>query len=66
MTFDYLYLNNSMIERINTRFTKIKKIGEGSYGTVNQVYDNHLQCYRALKKIKFVEDDEGVPVNAIR
>ena len=54
------------MEGLKSRFEKIKEIGEGSYGSVNQVFDHHRKAMRALKKIKFIADDEGVPVNALK
>ena len=48
------------------RYEKIKKLGEGAYGSVTKVFDHETQTIRALKKIKFTAEDDGVPVNAIR
>lgn len=48
------------------RYEKIKKLGEGAYGSVNKVYDHQDKCIKALKKIKFTNEDEGIPVNSIR
>lgn len=48
------------------RIQKIAKLGEGSYGTVYQVRDFQLNKIMALKKIKFGEDDEGIPPTTIR
>lgn len=39
------------------RFKKIKKIGEGTYGTVTKVYDKKLNIFIAVKKIKFYDQD---------
>lgn len=55
-----------MKEVIKNRFEKKKKLGEGSFGEVHKVFDSKSQCFQALKRIKFLPDDEGIPVNAIR
>lgn len=41
-------------------------MGEGSYGSVTKVFDHDAQSIRALKKIKFTAEDDGIPINAIR
>jgi len=38
------------------RFEKIKKIGEGTYGSVIKVFDTQLNIFIAIKKLKFQED----------
>lgn len=55
------------------RFEKIKKIGEGTYGSVSKVFDNKLKKIIAVKKLKFQEDEESnsipylaIPINALR
>ena len=53
-------------ESTRNRYEKIKKLGEGAYGSVNKVYDHQTKCVKALKKIKFTNEDEGIPVNSIR
>jgi serine/threonine protein kinase len=50
----------------NRRIQKLAKLGEGSYGTVYQVRDTHLNRIVALKKIKFGRDEEGVPPTTLR
>lgn len=35
------------------RYEKIKKLGQGSYGSVTKVFDHDSEKTRALKKIKF-------------
>ena len=48
------------------RYEKLKKLGEGAYGSVTKVYDHEEKCFKALKKIRFTNEDEGIPVHAIR
>lgn len=48
------------------RYEKIKKLGQGSYGSVTKVFDHESEKTRALKKIKFTAQDDGIPINAIR
>lgn len=53
-------------ESKQNRYEKIKKLGEGAYGSVTKVFDHETQTIRALKKIKFTAEDDGIPINAIR
>ena len=48
------------------RYTKIEKIGEGTYGVVYKARDNQGGEIIALKKIRLDAEDEGVPSTAIR
>lgn len=48
------------------RIQKLDKLGEGSYGTVYKVKDFQLNRIMALKKIKFGNDEEGIPATTIR
>jgi serine/threonine protein kinase len=48
------------------RYTKIEKIGEGTYGVVYKARDNIGGEIIALKKIRLDAEDEGVPSTAIR
>lgn len=56
--------------RINSRtlddFTKIDKIGEGTYGIVYKGLDKKTGMLVAMKKIRLESEDEGVPSTAIR
>jgi len=47
------------------RYTKIEKLGEGTYGIVYKA-KNHMGEIVALKRIRLDSDDEGVPCTAIR
>lgn len=51
---------------MNSRFQKIQKLGEGSYGKVYKTFDTLKRQVVALKKIKLGEEDEGIPPTAIR
>lgn len=66
-------------KEIKERFTKEKKLGEGSYGVVYKMYDQMKQITVAVKKIKLSfdfdkknknmedeDDDEGIPSTTIR
>lgn len=66
-------------KEIKERFTKEKKLGEGSYGVVYKMYDQFKQMIVAVKKIKLSfesnqkkknmeeeDDDEGIPSTTIR
>ena len=48
------------------RYEKIKKLGEGAYGSVTKVFDHEQNCMKALKKIKFTNEDEGIPISSVR
>ncbi|KAJ3876585.1 kinase-like domain-containing protein [Lentinula edodes] len=48
------------------RYTKIEKVGEGTYGVVYKAKDNGTNQIVALKKIRLEAEDEGVPSTAIR
>lgn len=53
--FDYVY-----------RYSKIEKVGEGTYGVVYKARDVTTGEVVALKKIRLEAEDEGVPSTAIR
>lgn len=48
------------------RYTKLEKVGEGTYGVVYKARDNISQNFVALKKIRLEHEDEGVPSTTIR
>ncbi|KAF7317657.1 Pkinase-domain-containing protein [Mycena kentingensis (nom. inval.)] len=48
------------------RYTKVEKVGEGTYGVVYKARDIHTGATVALKKIRLEAEDEGVPSTAIR
>ena len=47
------------------RYTKVAKLGEGTYGIVYQAIDTTTQQIVAMKVTKFAEDD-GIPVSTLR
>ena len=50
----------------STRYKKLEKIGEGTYGVVYKSLDTENDRYVALKKIRIDSDDDGIPATAIR
>lgn len=48
------------------RYEKIDKIGEGTYGVVYKAKDVKTNDIVALKKIRLLADEEGIPSTAIR
>eukprot|EP00158_Paraphelidium_tribonemae_P001978 Partr_v1_DN25010_c0_g1_i1_m51028 putative Cyclin-Dependent Kinase len=48
------------------KYSKIEKIGEGTYGVVYKAKDQKTGQIVALKKIRLENEDEGVPSTAIR
>eukprot|EP01065_Artemidia_motanka_P043268 TRINITY_DN5973_c0_g1_i1.p1 TRINITY_DN5973_c0_g1~~TRINITY_DN5973_c0_g1_i1.p1 ORF type:complete len:309 (+),score=54.08 TRINITY_DN5973_c0_g1_i1:66-992(+) len=51
---------------MSERYTKLDKIGEGSYGVVYKAKDKQTGELVALKRIRLDGEDEGVPCTAIR
>lgn len=47
-------------------YTKLEKIGEGTYGVVYKARDITTGSFVALKKIRLEAEDEGVPSTSIR
>jgi serine/threonine protein kinase len=48
------------------KYTKIDKLGEGTYGIVYKARNKETQEIVALKRIRLDSIDEGVPCTAIR
>eukprot|EP00514_Thraustochytrium_sp_LLF1b_P003155 CAMPEP_0184509500 /NCGR_PEP_ID=MMETSP0198_2-20121128/1319_1 /TAXON_ID=1112570 /ORGANISM="Thraustochytrium sp., Strain LLF1b" /LENGTH=311 /DNA_ID=CAMNT_0026899339 /DNA_START=264 /DNA_END=1199 /DNA_ORIENTATION=+ len=48
------------------RYQREEKIGQGTYGVVYKCRDNHSGKFVAMKRIKLMGQDEGVPSTAIR
>lgn len=48
------------------KYSKIEKVGEGTYGVVYKARTNKTGEIVALKKIRLEQEDEGVPSTAIR
>ncbi len=53
-------------EQFNRRFTRIRTIGQGSYGKIIEATDNDTQQKVILKKFIFFEADDGIPSNCLR
>eukprot|EP01112_Ceratiomyxa_fruticulosa_P023498 TRINITY_DN8_c0_g1_i1.p1 TRINITY_DN8_c0_g1~~TRINITY_DN8_c0_g1_i1.p1 ORF type:complete len:300 (-),score=58.10 TRINITY_DN8_c0_g1_i1:217-1116(-) len=49
-----------------TRYEKLEKLGEGTYGVVYKAKERSTGRIIALKKIRLEAEDEGVPSTAIR
>ena len=49
-----------------SRYEKVSKIGEGTYGVVYKAIERDTGRVIALKKIRLDDEDEGVPATAIR
>ena len=49
-----------------TRYQRVQKIGEGTYGIVYKAIDKLTNEEVALKKIRLDHEDEGIPSTAIR
>jgi len=48
------------------RYTKLGKLGEGTYGIVWKAVKNDSGEIVAIKKIRLENPDEGIPATAIR
>ncbi|EAY21859.1 CMGC family protein kinase [Trichomonas vaginalis G3] len=51
---------------LSTLFTKVEKIGLGTYGKVYKCLDIRKKQTVALKKIKILKPNDGFPVNTVR
>jgi len=49
-----------------TKYRKLQKIGEGTYGVVYKAQSNETKQIVALKKMRLDQETEGVPATAIR
>lgn len=47
-------------------FQKLNKLGEGTYGVVFKARDRRTGEIVALKKIRMVSDEEGIPSTTVR
>ena len=48
------------------KYTKLDKIGEGAFGIVHKAKDKDTGELVALKRIRFDQEEEGVPCTAVR
>ncbi len=49
-----------------SKYVKIDKVGEGTYGVVYKCQNKYTKAFVALKKIRLENEDEGIPSTAIR
>jgi len=66
MEISPLHISNDHYSILNGRFTKLIKLGEGTYGVVFKAKDNKTQQTVAIKKIRLEHDQDGIPATAIR
>lgn len=57
---------NAEAERRMSKYQKLEKIGEGTYGLVYKARNRHTNEFVALKKIRLESLDEGTPSTAVR
>eukprot|EP01062_Namystynia_karyoxenos_P070198 TRINITY_DN65589_c0_g1_i1.p1 TRINITY_DN65589_c0_g1~~TRINITY_DN65589_c0_g1_i1.p1 ORF type:complete len:303 (+),score=115.69 TRINITY_DN65589_c0_g1_i1:119-1027(+) len=50
----------------SARYTKLDKVGEGTYGVVYKAKDKQTGELVALKRMRLDSEDEGIPCSAIR
>ena len=48
------------------KYTKVEKVGEGTYGVVYKCKVKDTNDFVALKKIRLENEDEGIPSTSIR
>ena len=47
------------------KYTKVEKVGEGTYGVVYKCRIKETNDFVALKKIRLENEDEGIPSTSI-
>jgi cyclin-dependent kinase len=62
----FLVLREQQVDPMNSRYDKIDKVGEGTYGIVYKAKDRTTGQIVALKRIGLDSEEEGVPCTAIR
>ncbi|KAJ9455526.1 Cell division protein kinase 2-like protein CRK1 [Diplonema papillatum] len=50
----------------SAKYTKLDKIGEGTYGVVYKAKDKQTGDLVALKRMRLEQEDEGIPCSALR
>lgn len=58
--------NDEQEKEILEKYTKIDKVGEGTYGVVYKCKNKQTGEFVALKKIRLENEEEGIPSTAIR
>eukprot|EP00411_Alexandrium_monilatum_P029602 CAMPEP_0175373868 /NCGR_PEP_ID=MMETSP0095-20121207/22954_1 /TAXON_ID=311494 /ORGANISM="Alexandrium monilatum, Strain CCMP3105" /LENGTH=313 /DNA_ID=CAMNT_0016672079 /DNA_START=79 /DNA_END=1017 /DNA_ORIENTATION=+ len=51
---------------VTRRYERLEKIGSGTYGTVYKAFDRQTQKQVAIKEIRILYEDDGVPSTALR
>uniref|UniRef100_A0A7E5A1I1 Protein kinase domain-containing protein n=1 Tax=Panagrellus redivivus TaxID=6233 RepID=A0A7E5A1I1_PANRE len=51
---------------IEHRYIRLKQIGKGTYGEVSKARCKETGAIVALKKIRMVDEEEGIPITALR
>ena len=54
------------VEKRLNEFSKVRKIGEGTYGEVYEAIDTTNNRRVAMKKMRIENKDEGIPITALR
>ncbi|CAH8448432.1 unnamed protein product [Heterobilharzia americana] len=55
-----------MTNQVVTKYEKLEKIGEGTYGKVYKARNRETHEIVALKRVRLENDDEGIPSSAFR
>jgi cyclin-dependent kinase len=58
--------NNPNTSSKKDKYEKLDKVGEGTYGVVYKALDKTTKDIVALKKIRLLAEEEGIPSTAIR
>ena len=49
-----------------TRYQKLNRVGEGTYGIVYKARDTVTQDIVALKRVRMEKEKDGIPITALR
>lgn len=48
------------------KYVKLDKVGEGTYGVVYRARESETDTIVALKRVRFLDEDAGIPTTALR